>query len=243
MIIYEPKGAAREYCDLALNIYTGCTNGCYYCYAPKVLHKQREQFHEIAALRPVVTPERVTDEIVRHGYEGRTIQLCFTCDPYPAFTDTAPTRKVIRAIKNAGANVQILTKRPKVALRDIDLLTRQDHFGVTLTAFGQQESNKWEPNAEGPDLRILALETAHQRGIPTWASFEPVVRPSTTLELLKLVTSAKICDVVKIGKMNYAETPEPINWAAFGRRAEEICRQTSQAYYIKAGLKKEMERV
>ena len=28
--IYEPKGKAREYADLALNIYTGCPNGCEY---------------------------------------------------------------------------------------------------------------------------------------------------------------------------------------------------------------------
>lgn len=29
--IYEPKGKAKEYGDLALNIYTGCSHGCFYC--------------------------------------------------------------------------------------------------------------------------------------------------------------------------------------------------------------------
>ena len=32
--IYEPKGAAREYAELACNLYTGCNHGCLYCYAP-----------------------------------------------------------------------------------------------------------------------------------------------------------------------------------------------------------------
>lgn len=29
-IIYEPKGKAREYADLACDIYNGCTHGCKY---------------------------------------------------------------------------------------------------------------------------------------------------------------------------------------------------------------------
>lgn len=43
--IYEPKGAAKEYGDYAINIYTGCPHRCYYCFAPNVLRKDREQFH------------------------------------------------------------------------------------------------------------------------------------------------------------------------------------------------------
>ena len=31
--IYEPSGRAREYGELAVNIYTGCNHGCSYCYA------------------------------------------------------------------------------------------------------------------------------------------------------------------------------------------------------------------
>ena len=29
--IYAPEGAAGEYCELAMNIYTGCNHGCTYC--------------------------------------------------------------------------------------------------------------------------------------------------------------------------------------------------------------------
>ena len=43
--IYVPKGKAKEYGDYALNIYTGCPHRCYYCFAPSVLHRDREQFH------------------------------------------------------------------------------------------------------------------------------------------------------------------------------------------------------
>lgn len=37
-IIYEPKGRAREYANLAANLYSGCIHGCVYCYVPQFLH-------------------------------------------------------------------------------------------------------------------------------------------------------------------------------------------------------------
>lgn len=43
--IYKPKGAAAEYGDYAVNIYTGCPHRYYYCFAPNVLHRDREAFH------------------------------------------------------------------------------------------------------------------------------------------------------------------------------------------------------
>lgn len=38
-IIYEPRGKAREYSDLAVNLFTGCSHACRYCYCPAVLRK------------------------------------------------------------------------------------------------------------------------------------------------------------------------------------------------------------
>lgn len=45
-VIYKPKGRAREYSEYALNIYNGCNFGCKYCFAPLVLKKKKEDFHE-----------------------------------------------------------------------------------------------------------------------------------------------------------------------------------------------------
>jgi len=43
-IIYEPKGRAREYAELAANLYSGCAHGCEYCYAPGALRVNRTDF-------------------------------------------------------------------------------------------------------------------------------------------------------------------------------------------------------
>ena len=63
-------------------------------------------------------------------------------------------------------------------------------------------------------------------------------RPNT-LVLLRLVGESKCADRVKIGKLNYH--PSNIDWAAFGREAERLCRGYGLDYYIKDSLRKEMD--
>ena len=38
-VIYEPKGRAKEYAELAVNLYNGCSHGCEYCYARKIANR------------------------------------------------------------------------------------------------------------------------------------------------------------------------------------------------------------
>ena len=143
--IYEPRGRAREYGELAVNIYTGCNHGCFYCYAPAVLHRGREEFAEVRP-RPGIV-EEVRRQLEREQISGKTIFLCFTCDPYPAEIDTTPTRAVIQTIKESGNHVRILTKGGDRARRDFDLLDSGDHFGVTFTTDNLFHQTAEEPKA------------------------------------------------------------------------------------------------
>ncbi|WP_278658789.1 hypothetical protein [Ruthenibacterium lactatiformans] len=69
--IYEPRGRAREYGELAVNIYTGCNHGCFYCYAPSVLHQCREKFEEVQPRNGIV--EAVLQQLEREKIRGKTI--------------------------------------------------------------------------------------------------------------------------------------------------------------------------
>lgn len=225
--IYAPKGKAKEYGDYAINIYTGCPHRCYYCFAPNVLHRDRELFHSNINPRENIV-EETAKQIVRENITGKLIHLCFTCDPYPTGYDSTPTREIIKILKDRGNNIQILTKGD--GSRDFDLLNENDWYGITLDGIGNGRSPLWK-------ARLDALAFAHTRGIKTWVSFEPVTDEREFFINLHLV--APIADKVKIGKLNYHKSD--IDWADFGRRAETICKQLGLDYYIKDSLRAEME--
>ncbi|MBR5818149.1 MAG: radical SAM protein [Clostridia bacterium] len=225
--IYIPSGKAKEYGDYALNIYTGCPHRCFYCFAPNVLHRDRQQFHEVVEPRKDIV-EETRRQIEREGITGKLIHLCFTCDPYPHGYDTTATREIISLLKSTGNNVQILTKGD--GSRDFDLLGPEDWYGITLDGIGNGRNLQWK-------ARVDALAEAHSLGIKTWVSFEPVTDEREFFINLHLV--APIVDKVKIGKLNYHKSD--IDWADFGRRAETLCQQLGLDYYIKESLRAEME--
>lgn len=234
--IYEPKTKAKEYGDLAINIYTGCNHGCTYCYAPNVLHKTKDDFMKVEPRKDIV--EAVKKQLKSENIKDKLIHLCFTCDPYPAEIDTTPTREIIKAIKDSGNHVQILTKGGNRAERDFDLLDSNDNFGVTFAGYECiNYVSESEPFAEPPINRLATLFSAKEKGIKTWVSCEPVLNETG---IYRLITNADYIDLFKIGKLNYH--PSEINWREFGLRCEVLCKKYNRIYYIKESLRAEMER-
>lgn len=230
--IYIPKGRAKEYADIAINIYTGCNHGCTYCYAPLVLHKSKEAFMHVEPRKNII--EATKRQLSNEKYEGKTITLCFLCDPYPAKVDTTQTRKIIKAIKEAGAHVQILTKAGGDPERDFDLLDENDSFGVTISCISK--ANIVEPHAGSIIKRLDLLHTAHNAGIKTWVSCEPVIDAS---DIYGLISTCNDIDLFKIGVLNYF--PSDIDWGKFGKECERLCKQYGRNYYLKQDLRNLMK--
>lgn len=224
--LYVPTGKAKEYGDYAINIYTGCPHRCYYCFAPSVLRRDREKFHTDIAPRVGIL-DALKKQLDSGKYKDQLIHLCFTCDPYPTGYDSGTTREVIKLLKEYGNHIQILTKGD--GSRDFDLLDENDWYGITLDGITEHETYY---------KRAQSLVGAHQRGIKTWVSFEPVTDVSRFFK--ELDWSALFVDKVKIGKLNYY--PSDIDWCAFGVAAEEACRDLGVEYYIKDSLRREMEK-
>lgn len=232
--IYEPKGKAKEYGDLALNIYTGCPHRCYYCFAPGVLHKERETFHGHVEPRPGIV-EEVRKQLEKEQITGKLIHLCFTCDPYPTGYDSSATREIIKLLKEHGNHVQILTKGN--GNRDFDLLDENDWYGVTISC-DDTIKNAVEPLAVSVGSRLVTLKEAKKHGIKTWVSFEPVIDPAAVKYCI--IHSFDLFDKVKVGKLNYH--PSDIAWGEFGRDIENLLKEAGVDYYIKDSLRAEMER-
>lgn len=148
------------------------------------------------------------------------------------YYDTTPTREIIKLLKEHGNHVQILTKGD--GSRDFDLLDGEDWYGVTYSGADERD----EPEALKCGYRLFALAEAKVKGIKTWVSFEPVVNAENVLWTIE--EHKNLFDKVKIGKLNY--WPSDINWAEFGRKAEELCQKFGLDYYIKESLRVEMEK-
>ncbi|MBN1574528.1 MAG: hypothetical protein JW984_15130 [Deltaproteobacteria bacterium] len=212
-IIYKPKGRAAEYAPFAVNPYLGkCEGGCKYCYVPRIPDggnfkgepRSKEDYLE-----------RLAHDIKRLPDHVPPILFSFTHDPYqPIEEELRLVRQSIRMLHAAGVPVMILTKFPHLAMRDFDLLTPHDWFGVTLTFNDPEKSKEWEPGADLPAERIRALREARRRGIQTWASLEPVIDLTETRELIR--RTHEYVDLYRVGMLNYHKTPRPVNWPMAG---------------------------
>jgi len=237
LVIYEPRGRAGEYAPLAVNLYRGCGHGCIYCYAPEATFIDRQEFIKATPRQGIIeklgkdAPQAALD-----GHKGNVL-LCFTCDPYqPINAIHELTRQAIIILHKNGFNVTILTKGGKRAESDFDLLRPDDEFATTLTFLDEQKSLQWEPGAAPPEERIELLRKAHELGITTWVSLEPVIEPADTLEIIKQTHT--FVDLFKVGLLNYHPRGKEIDWRKFLQECIATLKQYGCQYYIKKDLRR-----
>lgn len=238
--VYRPKGKALEYADLALNLYDTCDHGCTYCWS-KMMY---ERFHGLGSFSK--TPrvregvlEALEKQCKAGELDGKKVLLCFTCDPYsPAAVKTGATRKAMLILNLYGIQFTVLTKGGTVACEDFDLYQPGCSFGTTLTFFDANESWKWEPHAADPFNRCTAIKVAHNYGIKTWVSLEPVIVPQDALMFVRGLHGD--VDLWKVGKWNYDPRAKNIDWNRFGHEIEKLFQKYGCEYYIKEDLRKVM---
>lgn len=240
MKIYEPKGRAREYSPLALNYFKGCTHNCLYCYVSRMNKAFGVPYTQSECNAPTELDLR---EIENSAYKmqgcNKQILLQFTSDPYCNMPPEITT-KVLKILLKYRHKVVILTKGGNRCLNDIELFKQfkeKIKVGATLTFDNEKDSLFWESGAALPFERLESLKTLSESGIKTWVSFEPVIVPEQSLNLLE--KAAKFVDSVKIGKLNdYKGLDKQINWTDFIERSVEICRKNNLQFYIKKDLAK-----
>ena len=250
-VLYRPSGPAREYAPLACNLFTGCSHGCVYCYAPRCLHMTREEFSHPAP-RPKILErlQKDVDRIVKarpspeacRGMEAccgsymadGPVLFCFTCDPYaPLEADMLITQKALRILGEAGIRTRVLTKNGSLARRDFSLMKQYGvEFGVTICFDSENMRAQWEPNAGSIAGRMNALAEAHGLGIKTWVSVEPVIEPKAALRAMELCREH--VDRFAVGKLNHAKSD--VDWTAFLRDTLDQFAAWDCGYYIKDAL-------
>ena len=238
-IIYEPKGAAGEYAELALNIYQRCTHGCKYCYAPGATRQSRERFHSSAAPKKNVI-QRLTADCRKLAALGDPpeILLSFIGDPYqPEEMHLQLTSRCIEVLIEHNLRFTVLTKGGNRAVRDFGRMQSyaKCSFGVSLVWANDMSRHFWEPNASTIYDRIRSLRLAKQLGIRTWVSLEPVIDPAQALMVVNLLHEH--VDHWKAGKINHHPAIEKeVDWIDFRERITGRLGELDANFYIKRSL-------
>ena len=172
--------------------------------------------------------------------ETRRVLFCFLSDPYqPLENELHLTRQGISIAAKHGIKVDILTKGDaRLIEQDLPLmLESQTHLGITLSFAKDATRKEWEPQASTVQSRLRILRKAHDMGIYTWVSMEPVIVPQEALEVIR--KAHDYVDFWKIGKLNHnKEIESKIDWVKFRGDATALLNQYECDYYIKEDLRK-----
>jgi len=231
-IVYAPKGPASDYAKLAVNLFSGCRVGCRYCYAPRVLHTSRESFRDHTSPRRDCLVNLEAD-LIRLHESGVPFPLFFSfaCDPYQDRKLMAQALLLCKAYKRPWT---ILTKLTIPAREHFPQYDLNDSFGTTLTLLDPDRLAYWEPAAERPEDRIESLRIAHDYGIRTWVSLEPVLDPDETLAIISI--AHRYVSHWWLGKLNDHPNASNIDWPDYFRRATQLLNKLGAHYSIKREL-------
>ena len=233
-----------EYGDYTLNFVQGCAHGCRYpCYA--FLMKKR--FGQVKTyedwLKPYIvsnTLEILDKEIPRLKDKIKSVQLCFTTDPfmvgYPEIEKMS--LDVIKKLNAAGIKCTVLTKGIlPVSLAEC---SKENEYGITLISLDEEYRERMEPGSASYKDRLKALRKLHDKGCKTWVSIEPYPTPNLIeQDLMVILKSVSFVDKIIFGRTNYCKdvtTGYLEHKQFYNKKAKEVidfCEKKGIAYHIK----------
>jgi DNA repair photolyase len=177
------RGSGRMRDIYTVNPYRGCEFGCKYCYA--------RYAHEFMELRD---PELFERKIYAKQFQaiafraelrrlksGDAVWMGTATDPYqPAERRFHVTRQMLEALASErGLDIGVTTKSDLVA-RDAALMARiarknRIRVHLTITTLDERLARLLEPRAPRPALRLGAVRTLSQAGIPVSVLAHPVM--------------------------------------------------------------------
>jgi len=186
--------------EYTANLYRGCVHGCVYCYAPSLIHDER-QWGSYVDVR-VNAPEILDRELRR--VEKKVVFLSSASDPYQlAEAKYRVTRRVLEVLLKHEFPVLVLTRSPLV-LRDLDLLKKFPWVRVGFS-ISTVSDRFYEPLVPTLEARLGALKKLGEAGITTWVSMAPVIPQLILQDMDRLFSQLREARVsaVSIGLLRF----------------------------------------
>jgi len=238
-----------EYGDYTMNHVLGCAHGCKYpCYA----FLQKKRFGQIATydewLEPFLvsnTLEILDREIPRLKAKIKSVQLCFTTDPFMYGYDDIKqmTLATIKKLNDAGIKCTVLTKGLLPA--ELAECSKDNEYGITLVSLDEGYREHIEPGAAPYVQRLASLRALHESGFKTWVSIEPYPTPNLVEQNIgDLLSAVAFTDKIIFGRTNYNKdvTSYTGHRNFYNEQAKTVikfCEEHGIAYHIKKGTIKE----
>ena len=232
-----------EYGDYTMNHVLGCAHGCNYpCYAFML----KKRFGQVKSYEKWVEPYLVSNtlelldkEIPRLKDKIKSVQLCFTTDPFMVGYDEIcdMSLKAIRKLNAAGIKCVVLTKG--ILPAELANCSRENEYGITLISLDEEYREKMEPGAASYRERLAALERLHDAGCRTWVSMEPYPTPNMNeQELDPILEAVAFTDKIIFGRTNYSKMANayPNHRQFYNEKAQrviEFCEERGIDYHIK----------
>ena len=234
-----------EYGDYTMNHVLGCSHGCKYpCYAFMMAKRfgKVESYDDWLEPRLVSNTLEILDiEIPKLKDKMKSVQLCFTTDPFMYGYDEIEEMSLaaIRKLNNARIKCTVLTKG--LLPLELSQYSNENEYGITLVSLDEEYRKKIEPGAASYKDRIQALQDLHIKGCKTWVSIEPYPTPNLIdQDLLKILNKVDFADKIIFGRTNYSkEITEYKEHKEFYNNQSKIvidfCDKNSIDYHIKTG--------
>lgn len=203
----------KNLCNYVINVATGCTHGCKFCYVPStpnikmrgnMLKEQvdvedgQQEWGSYLLYRDDL-PERLAQKLDRKRKweqtdDGRgVVMISSGTDCYQDRRAAQITRECVIELVNHGKPVRILTRSPAV-VRDIDVFEAADGLvtvGSSIPCLDDEMVRAIEPGAPAPSTRLNALEEISNAGVPVYVSMSPTYPTQDREDLRNLLATFK----------------------------------------------------
>jgi len=234
-----------EYGDYTMNHVVGCSHGCLYpCYA----FLMAKRFGKVKDYQEWIQPKLVKntltlldDEIPRLKKKIKSVQLCFTTDPFMYGYDEIKEMSLaaIEKLNKSGIKCTVLTKG--ILPKELANLSKRNEYGITLVSLDESYRKRIEPGSAPYKKRIEALKYLHDQGYKTWVSIEPYPTPNfIEQDLDQILEVLKFTDKIIFGRTNYnkAISAYKDHKKFYNEQAEKVirfCKQNKKNFHIKNG--------
>lgn len=216
--VLSESGLNKKYlCDYVVNVATGCSHGCKFCYVPSTpaIRTRPDMLKEHADVdspqkewgQYVLYRDDIVDRIGGLLDRKRTwketdggqgiVGISFATDCYMDGRAGEITREVVRALAEHERYARVLTRNPILALQDEKTFREAGEFvtiGSSISSLDASKVRSIEPRAPAPEHRLRGLREFNEMGVNTFVSMSPTYPTMTRNEMREQLERVAECD-------------------------------------------------